>query len=190
MSELAAVCPGDRLAPSAEFEAGLGTHLSKDGKHIYSSLVGLKEVVPATGKKATLQVVSQRSQVLTPSPGDVVTCKVTRINPRLASADIICVGTQPLEERFTGIIRLQDVRATEIDKIDIASCFRPGDIVRAHIVSLGTHRDYYLSTAKNELGVVYAKSLAGHPMVPLSWQEMQCPRTKAIEKRKVAKVKA
>ncbi len=31
----------------------------------------------------------------------------------------------------------------------------------AHIVSLGTHRDYYLSTAKKELGVVYAKSLAG-----------------------------
>ena len=28
-------------------------------------------------------------------------------------------------------------------------------------MSLGTHRDYYLSTAKNELGVVYAKSLAG-----------------------------
>ena len=31
--------------------------------------------------------------------------QVTRINPRLASADIICVGTQPLEEKFTGIIR-------------------------------------------------------------------------------------
>ena len=34
----------------AEFEAGLGTHVSKDGKHIYSSLVGLKQVVPATDK--------------------------------------------------------------------------------------------------------------------------------------------
>ena len=33
-------------------------------------------------------------------------------------------------------------------------------------------------------------SAAGHPMVPLSWQEMQCPQTKAVEKRKVAKVKA
>ena len=34
----------------AEFEAGLGTHLSKDGKHIYASLVGLKQVVPSTDK--------------------------------------------------------------------------------------------------------------------------------------------
>ena len=46
------------------------------------------------------------------------------------------------------------------------------------------------STARNELGVVYARSVAGAPMVPISWQEMQCPRTQAIENRKVAKVGA
>ena len=31
------------------------------------------------------------------------------------------------------------------------------------------------------------RAAAGEPMVPVSWQEMQCPRTKAVEKRKVAK---
>jgi exosome complex RNA-binding protein Csl4 len=41
------------------------------------------------------------------------------------------------------------------------ACFRPGDIVRAEILSLGDQRSYYLTTAKNELGVVYAKSVAG-----------------------------
>ena len=59
------------------------------------------------------------------------------------------------------LCRLEDVRAAEIDKVQIASCFRPGDIVKAEVVSLGTSRDYYLSTAQNHLGVVYAKSLAG-----------------------------
>ena len=53
------------------------------------------------------------------------------------------------------------MRAAEIDKVQIASCFRPGDVVKAEVVSLGTSRDYYLSTAQNHLGVVYAKSLAG-----------------------------
>eukprot|EP00877_Chromochloris_zofingiensis_P001488 jgi/Chrzof1/1133/Cz01g41130.t1 len=67
-------------------------------------------------------------------------------------------------------------------------CFHPGDIVRAEVLSLGDARSYYLSTAKNELGVVYAKSPAGVPMVPISWQQMQCPQTKAVEKRKVAKL--
>lgn len=59
------------------------------------------------------------------------------------------------------LCRLEDVRAAEIDKVQIASCFRPGDVVKAEVVSLGTSRDYYLSTAQNHLGVVYAKSLAG-----------------------------
>jgi len=62
--------------------------------------------------------------------------------------------------------RLEDVRAAEIDKVQIASCFRPGDIVKAEVVSLGTSRDYYLSTAQNHLGVVYAKSLAGSACEP------------------------
>ena len=67
-----------------------------------------------------------------------------------------------------GAFRLEDVRATEVDKIQIGSCFRPGDIVLAEVVSLGTSRDYYLSTAHNHLGVVYAKSLAGTDLQALS----------------------
>ena len=56
--------------------------------------------------------------------------------------------------------RLQDVRATEVDKLDLYDCFRPGDLVKAEVVSLGDARSYFLSTSKNELGVVYAKSAA------------------------------
>lgn len=31
--------------------------------------------------------------------------------------------------------RQQDVRATEIDKVDVHTSFRPGDIIRAEVVS-------------------------------------------------------
>ncbi|CAG8803818.1 37156_t:CDS:2 [Gigaspora margarita] len=51
----------------------------------------------------------------------------------------------------------------------------------------GDARSYYLSTAKNELGVIYAQSVAGAVMIPISWQEMQCTKTKAMEPRKCAK---
>lgn len=47
---------------------------------------------------------------------------------------------------------------------------------------------YQLSTAENELGVVIAHSEHGHSMVPISWTEMQCPKTLVKEQRKVAKV--
>ena len=44
-------------------------------------------------------------------------------------------------------------------------------MVRAVVISLGDERLYYLSTAKNELGVVMAVSEWGNPMVPVSWKE-------------------
>lgn len=45
-----------------------------------------------------------------------------------------------------------------------------------------------MSTAENELGVVIAHSEHGHPMVPVSWTDMQCIKTFIKEPRKVAKV--
>jgi hypothetical protein len=65
------------------------------------------------------------------------------------------------------------VRATEIDKIEIYKCFRPGDIIKAEVISLGDSRSYILSTAKNEYGVMYATSVAGkyfffHPKIYFS----------------------
>ena len=46
-------------------------------------------------------------------------------------------------------------------QVQIQASFRPGDVVRAEVQSLGDARSYHLTTAKNELGVVYAKSVAG-----------------------------
>lgn len=59
------------------------------------------------------------------------------------------------------MIRKLDVRATEVDKLKMHECFRPGDLIKAEVISLGTARSYFLSTAKNELGVFYALSGAG-----------------------------
>jgi len=67
--------------------------------------------------------------------------------------------------------------------------FRPGDIVRAKVVSMGTARSYELSTAENSLGVISALSdTAQAPLVSISWDQMKCPVTHIIEKRKVAKL--
>lgn len=126
----------------------------------------------------------------------------------------------PAGEEFTGVIRVQDVRATEKDKVKIADCFRGGDVVKGVVVSicnsavyalallllqisLGDARSYYITTARNDLGVIFATSEAGMSyspgfrqtlmlrtgatMEPVSWQEMRCPRTGKIEKRKCGK---
>ena len=57
------------------------------------------------------------------------------------------------------------------------------------VISLGDARSYFImSTAKAHLGVLYAKSVDGEVMVPVNWELMEDPNTKAREPRKVAKV--
>lgn len=110
----------------------------------------------------------------------------------VAAAQGAMTGAQPFDvgEAFRGVIRSQDVRSTDRDKVRIIDCFRPGDIVRAEVLSLGDGSNYYLTTAKNEYGVVFAKSEggAGELMTAIDWETMVCERTGVVEKRKCAKL--
>lgn len=188
------VTPGEILGKASELKPGSGAYLSSHDKNIYASLTGFRSLVPppidSEDPRPTVEVKGHKAHGPVPESGAVVTARVTKVMAKMASADIICVGPKSVREKFTGIIRQQDVRATEIDKVEMHSAFRPGDIVKALVLSLGDARAYYLSTAKNELGVVSAESAAGETMVPISWTELQCPVTGQIEQRKVAKVGA
>jgi len=54
---------------------------------------------------------------------------------------------------------------------------------------LGDSRSFYLTTAKDELGVVRATHRESRKtMLPISWTEVQCPVTGEVEDRKVARV--
>lgn len=141
-------------------------------------------------------------------------------------------------DEWQAVVRKEDVRATEKEKVVCAEGFRVGDLVRAVVVcapllsllqnicfdsrsscartgryntflgwggmhsslrlgfvtdieslqiSLGDQSNYYLTTAKNELGVIMAKSEAGNTMFPISWKDFKDPETGETEMRKVAK---
>jgi len=183
------VCPGQRLGHCDDFVAGEGTY--ERNNYIHASVVGFRRIsqqsASATPARPILSVVKEREPAVVPDLQNTVTARVTKVNPRFASVEILCVGSKTLKEAFPGIIRAQEVRATETDKVEIYKCFRPGDIVKAEVISLGDSRSYFLSTAKNELGVIFAKSIAGAAMIPISWEAMICPKTKMKEFRKVAK---
>ncbi|XP_071419662.1 exosome complex component CSL4 isoform X2 [Pithys albifrons albifrons] len=169
--------PGERLCSAEEATAGSGTY-TRHG-FIFSSLAGCLERRSEDGELPVLSVVRDSESQLLPNVGAVVTCKV----------HILYVGSTPLKSTFRGTIRREDIRATEKDKVEVYKSFRPSDIVLAKVISLGdAQSNYLLSTAENELGVVVARSEAGVQMVPISWCEMQCPRTHTKEFRKVARV--
>ncbi|RKP08900.1 hypothetical protein THASP1DRAFT_15006 [Thamnocephalis sphaerospora] len=187
MSSSAIVTPGQRLGREHQYRTGPGTYVRNSV--IHASIVGTREIHSAAeeGELPTISVTRGREQTTLPQVDSIVTGKVLRVNPRFATVAIMAVGPTACRDEFQGIIRVQDVRATEKDKVKIYHCFRPGDVVRAQVISLGDARSYYLSTAQNELGVIFARSVAGVPMIPISWQEMQCTKTKTVELRKCAK---
>ncbi|ODV93309.1 hypothetical protein PACTADRAFT_51919 [Pachysolen tannophilus NRRL Y-2460] len=107
----------------------------------------------------------------------------------IASTSTTILQQVDIGENFKGIIRSQDVRSTDRDRVKIIESFKPGDIVRCIVISLGDGTNYYLSTARNDLGVIFAKSHggAGEIMYAVDWKTMICINTGEVEQRKCAK---
>ena len=155
--------PGQPLGASSKYIPGPGTHLHLS--QIHASILGpihlthppkpvgpqkrLTKITPsAPTPLPTISVL--RSPVLDTKPGEahaakreaipevgsIVLCRVTRITARQASVAILVVGETVGEGEWQGVVRVQDVRATEKDRVKIAESFRPGDVVRAVVVCL------------------------------------------------------
>ncbi|KAK6361632.1 exosome 3'-_5 exonuclease subunit ski4 (Csl4) [Orbilia blumenaviensis] len=202
------VVPGQPLGSASAYIPGPGVHIFNG--QIIASLVG--QVVTTTPPSSSSSSSTNTTTTTTPTPtisvqkpilsttateepnatllpevSSTVLCRITRINTRQATASIFSVNDHICGDEFQGVIRVQDVRLTEVDKVKIFNSFRPGDIVRARVISLGDQSNYYLSTAGNELGVIMADSEMGDQMYPINWREMKSTRTGVVEERKVAK---
>lgn len=182
------VIPGDIISTLDKNQCGKFTY--SHNHNIHSLVVGYISIEPSK-KSGEFPFVHIIPQVEYPalSIGSLVLCQITQISSLEARCTILSVGDKELPSdhgKFLGVIRQQDIRLHEIDKIKLEDMFRVGDFVRARILSLGDSKRYILSTASNELGVVRALSRVGAPLVPVDWDKMQCERTGIIELRKVA----
>jgi exosome complex component CSL4 len=165
------VTPGDFLGHSQTFEICGGCYVDNTGA-IRATLMG-KVVIEDKDGTRKIGVVSNK-QVATEmviDVGDKVLCRVVRLSMNQANVDILAVGDMILPESAKGIIRREDVRLSEIDKIIMHECFRPGDLVIGGVISLGDSRQYYISTADVDLGVRWARSQeTGNILNPISWK--------------------
>ncbi|CBF71706.1 exosome non-catalytic core subunit CSL4 [Aspergillus nidulans FGSC A4] len=151
--------------------------------------VVLARVTRVQKRQATVSILvvldeSASSQALNPSQSASDNDNIESI---LASAANPENHSSSDELRFQALIRKEDVRAVEKDRVVLDEMFRVGDIVRGTVISLGDQSYYYITTARNDLGVVMARSEAGNMMFPVSWKEMRDPVTGAAEQRKVAR---
>jgi exosome complex component CSL4 len=208
------VIPGESLSTTPSHSPGPGTHITNT-QQIHASIFGQPTTVKTTDKSLKPILTVQRptphnrpdGAPLLPTIGTPIYGRVTRLTRTHAhiSIQVLCPSAKDTPPTvapspFRGLLRTQDVRATEKDKIVLSQCFRVGDIVRAVVISLGDQGGYYLSTAGNEYGVVVAWSDivdgyagdggkgGGNGCVPVGWDEVRDEVTGVREGRKVARV--
>jgi exosome complex component CSL4 len=187
------VTPGQSVGLASKSSPGPGTHIANG--YIQASVLGTTtNTIPTHSRTLPSIVTAHPPDSTTPKPvpllptvGALVYARITRLTRQQAHASILAISSTVATHPFRGILRSQDVRSTEKDKVKLADCFHVGDIVRALVISLGDQSGYYLSTAANELGVIMAWSEEGNGCVPISWREVRDDITGVREARKVAR---
>jgi exosome complex component CSL4 len=138
--------PGLPLGSASQYGAGPGTHVHAGA--ICASLIGGVSVgKPSTNASLpTLSVsrptaLSVSSTTTTaaasslPAVGSIVLARVSRIQARQVNASILVVDDQVCADAFQGIVRKEDVRGWEVDKVVLGDSFRVGDVIRGVVVS-------------------------------------------------------
>ena len=130
--------PGQVLVSDKDHVQGPGTHWHQG--NICASVAGLvtkQDGVVSVSRGSQLAPSIGTKNVL-PTVHATVLARVTRINPRQANVAILVIGEGQdacvCPDELQGLIRVQDIRATEKDKVKVGDSFRPGDIVRALVV--------------------------------------------------------
>ena len=178
--------------------AGEGTYIKNN--LLYSSLLGSVCISEdfSSDKVTKIKTVCVNSHRINNNEcdniikvGDIVLGRIVKLQMNQAIMDIIAVvkpskrsqskvgsneseSTSELLELHVnprGVVRREDIRLSEVDKLIIGDCFHIGDIVRATVLSLGDSRQYILSTAAAEYGVLWAvNSTNNNIMTPLNWK--------------------
>jgi exosome complex component CSL4 len=172
------VLPGERLGVIEEFIPDSGTYV-KDGI-IYSKIVG----------RALMDLLNRRVSVyplingaIVPKVSGTVVGQVGHAQSDNVLVRIFKIGSKKLSGVFTGILHISDVQERYVESMN--DVCKPGDIIRAKVISEKNHI-YHLSTNDKGLGVVYAFcSLCGNLLEPKRY-EMRCPKCGYVEKRKTA----
>ena len=137
--------PGLRLTPSSKYTSGPGTHIYDS--HIYASLAGVPTLDNSTkpptlsiprllASSASSDVPSVNVSVTNtlPKVGSIAIAKVTRCMVRQINVAILVVDEEVCGDEWAGVVRREDVRATEKEKVVIGDSFRVGDLIKGEVV--------------------------------------------------------
>ncbi len=170
--------PGEELGVEEEFMPGEGIYV-EEGK-LYSSSLG----AIAVDAKSRRVDVSSGIKIAVPEVGDVVEGVV--VGPMREDSTVIEIlrirGKRSLKGAFTGILHVSQAAKSYIDTIFDAVGLN--DWVLAKVVT--GWPPYQLSTADDELGVMYATCPKCGDELVLKRGRLFCNRDKIFERRKIS----
>ncbi|VDK39557.1 unnamed protein product [Taenia asiatica] len=118
---------------------------------ILSTVAGRVNKSSEADSRVRISVLPVRKACPTPDIGSIVIAKVASITRRFARCDLVGIGDRPLAGKFRGMIRREDIRATQRDRADPTLSFRPGDLIRARVINIvGSNSGAYASTCLPE----------------------------------------
>ena len=172
------VAPGNLLGVIEEFTPGQGTYI-EEGR-IYAKVSG-RTLLDIQNK--TVSVYPLVRGVKVPKIGSTVTGQISNIQNKTASVRIFKIGKDFLSGVFSGLLYISDISRSYVDSIHDA--FKPGDIVRAKVIS-EKNRTFHLSTIDKNLGVLHAYCSQCGELLQQKRYKMHCPACGRIEKRRFA----
>ena len=147
------VLPGTHIGPASTWTSGPGTFVHN--AQIFASIKGKPLVLSSSdpsstsaSAKPTISVDSPASpqgpipsrnvtrRNVLPAVNSIVLAKVTRLQQRQVNVAISIVDDIVCADEFSGVVRREDVRGWEVDRVKVEEVFRVGDVVRAVVVSV------------------------------------------------------
>jgi exosome complex component CSL4 len=172
------VMPGERLGVIEEFIPDSGTYV-KDGV-IYAKIIG-RSLVDLVNRRVSVYPVAKEAVV--PKVGTVVIGQIGNAQSDNVLVRIFRIGKKKLTGNFGGILHVSDVSDRYIDQISDA--VKPGDIVRAKVIS-EKNKVFHLSTNDKNLGIIYAFCSRDGTLLNQDRYDLKCPKCGNIERRKLA----
>ena len=176
----AVAVPGEQLGVEEEYMPGAGVYL-EEGR-LYSSTVGALDIDTKNRRIG----VRARNRVAIPEVGDIVEgVVISPLKEDSAMIKIIAIrGKKNLTGTFTGILHVSQAAKSYVDTIfDVLNL---SDRILAKVITSWT--PHQLSTADDDLGVIYATCTKCGDELVLKRGRLFCNRDKTFESKKVSRL--
>ena len=172
------VVPGDDLGVIEEFTSGSGTYV--EGGTIHSKVTG-RTLLDMLNKEVSVYPLVETATV--PKVGDIVKGLVSDVKSKNAVLTIFQVGDKLLSGFFNGALHISGVSRGYVD--NMFNVCKAGDIMKAKVISTA-NRSFFLSTADNDLGVIYSLCSRCGNVLHTENRGLGCSNCGNFERRKLS----